>query len=218
MAQFLESTPSHLGVSHFVEGETTRQKIQPRSQGVDFRDGLPASGSSPDSEHAALMSHRLLTFTLSEKRRSTVLIRSRLWICLNLRSTNSAMQSFIRASSIWWPEPVIDIFMFYGRAPMGVSAVLPFTVEQCWSGPNVQYVVTKIDSRFSPKYLGVGAIVTPLEWDTDRALSASERQCIRRWQQGSLVGSKHRVPHKSSDQRVCCTAGGVGRSHIRIEG
>lgn len=51
-------------------------------------------------------------------------------------------------------------FMFYGRAPIGVSAVLPFTVEQCWLGPDVQYMVTKIDARFTPKYLGVGAVVT----------------------------------------------------------
>ena len=51
-------------------------------------------------------------------------------------------------------------FMFYGRAPMGVSAVLPFTVEQCWLGSEAQYMVTKIDARFTPKYLGVGAVVT----------------------------------------------------------
>jgi hypothetical protein len=50
--------------------------------------------------------------------------------------------------------------VFYGRAPIGVSAVLPFIVEQCWLGPSVQYVVTKIATGFVPKQLRAGAVVT----------------------------------------------------------
>src|ERR1039458_9041155 len=50
--------------------------------------------------------------------------------------------------------------MFYGRAPIGVSAVLPFSVEQCWQGQGVHYVVTKIASGFVPKQLRAGALVT----------------------------------------------------------
>jgi hypothetical protein len=50
--------------------------------------------------------------------------------------------------------------MFFGRAPIGLSAVLPFTVEQCWQGPDVQYAVTKIAPGFTPKQLRAGALVT----------------------------------------------------------
>jgi len=50
--------------------------------------------------------------------------------------------------------------MFYGRAPIGFSAVLPFTVEQYWQGQHAQYVVTKIASGFAPKQLRAGALVT----------------------------------------------------------
>ena len=37
---------------------------------------------------------------------------------------------------------------FYGRTPLGVSAVLPFTIERCWQGSDAKYVVTK--GRRSP--------------------------------------------------------------------
>ena len=49
---------------------------------------------------------------------------------------------------------------FYGRSPIGMSAVLPFTIERCWEGQDVQYVVTKIDKSYTPKRLSVGAYVT----------------------------------------------------------
>src|SRR5205814_1229698 len=49
---------------------------------------------------------------------------------------------------------------FYGRAPIGVSAFVPFMVERCWEGQELRYVVTKIDSGVSPKHLRPGAVVT----------------------------------------------------------
>jgi len=49
---------------------------------------------------------------------------------------------------------------FYGRTPLGVSAVLPFTIERCWQGSDAKYVVTKVASGFKPKQLQVGAFVT----------------------------------------------------------
>jgi len=49
---------------------------------------------------------------------------------------------------------------FYGRIPLGKSAVLPFTIERCWDGENVQYVVTKIASGPTANQLRVGALVT----------------------------------------------------------
>jgi hypothetical protein len=50
--------------------------------------------------------------------------------------------------------------MFFGRAPIGLSAVLPFSVEQCWQGQDVKYAVTKIAAGFVPKQLRAGALVT----------------------------------------------------------
>src|ERR1035437_5559821 len=50
--------------------------------------------------------------------------------------------------------------IFYGRAPIGMSAVLPFIIERCWQGQDAQYVVTKIASGFAPKKLQAGALVT----------------------------------------------------------
>jgi hypothetical protein len=49
---------------------------------------------------------------------------------------------------------------FYGRAPIGMSAVLPFMVEQCWDDQGAHYVVTHIDANYTPKQLSVGAFVT----------------------------------------------------------
>lgn len=50
--------------------------------------------------------------------------------------------------------------IFRGRVPVGSSATLPFMIERCWAGNNVQYVVTKITNGFVPKHLKKGALVT----------------------------------------------------------
>jgi hypothetical protein len=49
---------------------------------------------------------------------------------------------------------------FIGKAPFGVSAVIPFAIEQCFQAGAALYVVTKFDTGFQPKYLKIGAIVT----------------------------------------------------------
>lgn len=50
--------------------------------------------------------------------------------------------------------------VFYGRAPYGVSAVLPFTIEKCWDRGTEIYVVTKVDSSATFKLLQPGARVS----------------------------------------------------------
>ena len=49
---------------------------------------------------------------------------------------------------------------FYGRAPFGVSAVLPFTVERFFDAGDERYAVTKIAAGFVPDHLQAGALVT----------------------------------------------------------
>ncbi|WP_367372167.1 S41 family peptidase [Pseudomonas lini] len=50
--------------------------------------------------------------------------------------------------------------IFYGRAPYGVAAVLPFTVETCWDSGSEIYVVTRVDPRATFKLLQPGARVS----------------------------------------------------------
>jgi hypothetical protein len=50
--------------------------------------------------------------------------------------------------------------MFYGRAPYGVAAALPFTIETCWDGGTEIHVVTEVDDPASMKSLRVGARVS----------------------------------------------------------
>jgi hypothetical protein len=50
--------------------------------------------------------------------------------------------------------------MFYGRAPYGAAAVLPFTIETCWDGGDEIYVVTEIDGTTQINTLEVGARVS----------------------------------------------------------
>ncbi|SDN39040.1 S41 family peptidase [Ensifer sp. YR511] len=50
--------------------------------------------------------------------------------------------------------------MFYGRAPYGTAAVLPFMIETCWDGGAEIYVVTKVDVDVKFKVLQPGARVT----------------------------------------------------------
>src|SRR4051812_940582 len=49
---------------------------------------------------------------------------------------------------------------FMGRAPIGTQAVLPFTIERCWDGDDLHYIVSRIESEFTPDRLSVGARVT----------------------------------------------------------
>lgn len=50
--------------------------------------------------------------------------------------------------------------MFYGRAPYGSAATLPFTVETCWENGTELYVVTKLDSGMAFKSPQLGARVS----------------------------------------------------------
>ena len=50
--------------------------------------------------------------------------------------------------------------MFYGRAPYGSAAILPFTIETCWENGIELYVVTKLDSGVTFKALQRGACVS----------------------------------------------------------
>lgn len=50
--------------------------------------------------------------------------------------------------------------MFYGRAPYGAAAVLPFIIETCWDSGTEIYVVTKVDPGTTFKELKVGARVS----------------------------------------------------------
>src|SRR5260370_414345 len=49
---------------------------------------------------------------------------------------------------------------FTGKAPFGLAAVVRFTIERCFQANVPQYVVTKFDVGFKPKYLQVGAVLT----------------------------------------------------------
>lgn len=49
---------------------------------------------------------------------------------------------------------------FYGRAPYGVSAGLPFIIETCWDSETKIYVVTWVDPNATVKSLQPGARVT----------------------------------------------------------
>ncbi|MGR9215044.1 S41 family peptidase (plasmid) [Rhizobium leguminosarum] len=50
--------------------------------------------------------------------------------------------------------------MFYGRAPYGAAAVLPFMIETCWDNGTELYVVTKVDAGATFKALQAGARVS----------------------------------------------------------
>lgn len=50
--------------------------------------------------------------------------------------------------------------MFFGRAPYGTFAILPFTIETCWQEGERQYVVTKIDKDYNTRFLHIGAVVS----------------------------------------------------------
>lgn len=50
--------------------------------------------------------------------------------------------------------------VFWGRDPLGASAVLPFTIERFFEGQIEKFALTKIAAGFTPQYLRVGAIVT----------------------------------------------------------
>jgi Peptidase family S41 len=50
--------------------------------------------------------------------------------------------------------------MFYGRAPYGSAATLPFTIETCWENGTELYVVTKLDSGADFKSFQLGARVS----------------------------------------------------------
>lgn len=50
--------------------------------------------------------------------------------------------------------------VFTGKAPYGLSAVVPFNIERCWQGDQVQYVVSKIADGASVMHLKAGAIAT----------------------------------------------------------
>ncbi|BEP57108.1 hypothetical protein GmRootV35_13340 [Variovorax sp. V35] len=50
--------------------------------------------------------------------------------------------------------------MFYGRAPYGFAAALPFTIETCWDGESEIYLVTKTDAAVVFKALQAGARVS----------------------------------------------------------
>lgn len=50
--------------------------------------------------------------------------------------------------------------MFFGRAPYGTAAVLPFTIETCWEGGQKIYMVTKTDTDAVFKHLQPGARVS----------------------------------------------------------
>jgi hypothetical protein len=50
--------------------------------------------------------------------------------------------------------------MFYGRAPYGVAAALPFTIETCWDGGDKIYVVTGVDVGPSFQFLKIGARIS----------------------------------------------------------
>ena len=49
---------------------------------------------------------------------------------------------------------------FLARSPNGVSAILPFLIELCWSNDEEMYVVTKITDGSETQHIKVGAIVT----------------------------------------------------------
>lgn len=49
---------------------------------------------------------------------------------------------------------------FYGRAPYGRAALLPFTIETCWDGGNQLHVVTRVDDSATFKTLQAGARVS----------------------------------------------------------
>jgi hypothetical protein len=50
--------------------------------------------------------------------------------------------------------------MYYGRAPYGVAAALPFTIETCWDGGDQIYLVTQVDVGPVFKSLKVGARIS----------------------------------------------------------